>query len=517
MFYLSSYGENMDSYKKPKILVTYIEAGMGHIVSAQAIADALKSKYGDKMEIIESHILRGSDNPVLPKYEDFLVKNTQWYSKFPAYGDVQFASMHIIGSQNSLKFVHKLVFPKQTTATIEEYAKFNPDVILCTHYFLLYAAVEYKRKYNHDVVIVAYCPDNNVHGWWDNRADCIYTNNPLATEQAYDLKFKNGHVREAFYPTRTDVIEANESKEYYRKKFGIPLDKFAVVIADGVYAKAKLKKVCKELLRTDVPLTICVLAGKNTKLKEKFDAIKPKVKPNITLLTFGFLKDAPQLYGACDLFITKAGPNAVLDSVMMGTPILIDYCASPIERATKKLFVDHMFCGYHFVNPRRIRKQVETLVNRPELLNELKDALSFFDKSKNGADEIADDIAEIVWNRRERMQKILQEEETAIKEFMTEKAEIKIAKAEEKIEKLNEATAKRAEKIPEEDPEKLEKLNVTSARRAEKIAARADEQVSKINEKAEKVSAMVYDQKASRYAAKAASQKTESIKTEQPV
>lgn len=483
----------MVSYRKPRVLITYLEAGMGHIVSAQAIADSLKRKYGDKMEIIESYFLRDSENPILPKFERYLVNEVQRYSKYPAYGDVQVLSMHLIGAQNSLKFVHRSVFRKQTLAAIEEYAKYNADVIVCTHYFLLHAAVEYKRKYNHDAIVVSYCPDNNVHGWWDNRADCIYTNNPLATKQAYDLKFKNGHVREAFYPTRSDVSESNESKEFYRKKFGIPLDKFAVVIADGVYAKAKVEKVCLELLKTDVPLTICVLAGKNEALKKKFDALIPTTKPNITLLTFGFLKEAPQLYGACDLFITKAGPNAVLDSVMMGTPILIDYCASPIERTTKKLFVEHMFCGYHIVSPVKIRKQVETLVTRPELLNEIKEALSFFDKSKNGADEIAEDIAQILWNRRERLKKILQEEESAITEFISEKADKKIAKAEEKIETLNAKTAKKTEKI----------------------AARAQEKAQKINEKAEKAGRTVYEQKANPLSAEAASKKSKRVIAEQ--
>ena len=317
----------MEAYRKPRVLVTFVEAGMGHIVSAQAISECLKKKYSDKMEIIESHILRDSDNPVLPKYEEFLVRNPQWYSRLPAYGDIQFASMHILGAQNTLKLIHNTIFYSQTKATIEEYTKYSPDVIVCTHYFLLYCAVEYKRKYNTNVIIVAYCPDNNVHGWWDNRADVLYTNNPLATTQAYELRFKNGHVVETFYPTRTDVTESNENKEFYRNKFGIPQDKFAVVIADGVYAKAKVKKVCNELLKTDYPLTICVLAGKNDKIKRYFDAKAGSVKPNITLLTFGFIKEAPQLYGACDLFITKGGPNAVLDSVMMGTPIIIDYCA----------------------------------------------------------------------------------------------------------------------------------------------------------------------------------------------
>ena len=63
----------METYRKPRILITFVEAGMGHIVSAQAISDSLKKKYGDKMEIIEAYMLRDSENPVLPKFEEFLV------------------------------------------------------------------------------------------------------------------------------------------------------------------------------------------------------------------------------------------------------------------------------------------------------------------------------------------------------------------------------------------------------------------------------------------------------------
>ncbi len=497
--------------RKPRILITYVEAGMGHIVSAQAIAEALKKLFSDRVEIIESHILRDSENPILPKYEDFLVKNTQRYSKFPAFGDIQFASMHILGAQNTLKLIHNTIFYSQTKATIEEYKNYSPDVIVCTHYFLLYAAIEYKRKYNPEATIVAYCPDNNVHGWWDNRADVLYTNNPMATEQAYEKKFRSGHVREAFYATRSDVTNSNESKEFYRKKFGIPTDKFAVVIADGVYAKAKTRKVCRELLKTDLPITICVLAGKNEKLKRKFDEYRDagKVKPNITLLTFGFIQDAPQLYGACDLFITKAGPNAVLDSVMMGTPIITDYCATPIERATKNLFVERFFCGYHLVNPRRIRKQVELLIQKPNLLNEIRETLSFFDKSKNGAEEIAEDIGEIIFNREERMKKILREEEDSIYEMLREKAEEERRKGEERIGKVNEVAARRAEKLDGED---AEKLSEHIARRTEKINAGTEKRVERITEKAKQASETVYDEDetaSSHYSAKVAKRRME--------
>ena len=134
----------------------------------------------------------------------------------------------------------------------------------------------------------------------------------------------------------------------------------------------------------------------NQKVYDELEALKDKVKPNITLLPFGFRKDAPELYGACDLFITKAGPNAVLDSVMMGTPIIMDYYGSPIEHATKRLFIDNKKCGYYIPSPKKIRKAVERLASSPDEMATLEENIKFFDKTKNGAEQIADDLYENV-------------------------------------------------------------------------------------------------------------------------
>lgn len=409
--------------EKPVILVTLIEAGMGHIVSATAIADAIKVKHGDKVEVWDRHVLRDSDNEVLTKYEKFLVDNVKGYSKYPSFGYFQMFAMHILGPQNSLKFVHNTVMRKQVNALVAEYAKIKPDVIVSTHYFTLFCAVKYRNIYDKNVKVISYCPDNNVHGWWDSRCDMMYTNNPMATEQAYDLTFRSGRVCEAFYPTRKAVIDANESKEYYREQFGIPQDKFAVVVADGVYAEAKARDVCLELIESDLPLTVCLLAGKNDEIKKEFDELKSKVKSNITLLTFGFITNAPELYKACDLFITKAGPNAILDSVMMDTPVIVDFCATPIEYATKNLFTKHFNCGPFISNPHKIKMQVEEYILHPEMLNEFDDSLKYFDKSKNGSEEIADDIIELIFAPRQHRAKHYEMEDVVIDRYFAEQAE----------------------------------------------------------------------------------------------
>ncbi|MBQ8879837.1 MAG: glycosyltransferase [Clostridia bacterium] len=386
----------MSIRNKPLAVIDFIEAGMGHIVTAQAISDALREKYGDLFEIVDKYTLRDSKFPCLPKYERFLVNQVKMHSAIPGYSKLQMTAMHIGGVKNSLRIVHSGVYRKETAAVIEEFRALDPDLIVFTHYFTLYAGIEYRNKYKPSCKIVLYCPDNNVHGWWDNRVDRLYTNNPLATADALHYKFPKENICEVFYPTRKAVSESNESKEYYREKFGIPQDKFAVVIADGVYAKAKTKKVTYELLKSDIPLTVCPIAGKNEELYKELCELKDKVKPNITLIPFGFVKDAPQLYGACDLFITKSGPNAILDSVMMGTPIIADYYGSPIEKATKRLFIDTKKCGYYIKNTKDIRSKVDELSRDGEQMDTLRENLKFFDKRINGAEQIADDLVKLM-------------------------------------------------------------------------------------------------------------------------
>ena len=118
---------------KKKILVTYVEAGLGHIVAAQAILDALNIANDGSVEIIAKDIFK--ENEELVKFENFLISETKKASSAPLHSSVQLAFMKIIGSQNTLNFVHSTVYRKQIKLYIEQLDKIKPDVIIDTHYF----------------------------------------------------------------------------------------------------------------------------------------------------------------------------------------------------------------------------------------------------------------------------------------------------------------------------------------------------------------------------------------------
>ena len=56
--------------EKPRVLLTYIESGMGHIMSMRAIEDGLK-KYSDKIDIITTDIMKDEHDETAIKFEKF--------------------------------------------------------------------------------------------------------------------------------------------------------------------------------------------------------------------------------------------------------------------------------------------------------------------------------------------------------------------------------------------------------------------------------------------------------------
>lgn len=382
--------------KKPRVLITYIESGMGHIMSANAIANKLKEKYGNELEIIEEHIMKCDNNKKQIKFEKFMSGQVKITNKVKGYGAFMFWLLEKLGQQRSLELIHKTIFKKATDGTIEAMRKRNPDVVISTHHFITLCAIELKKRYMPNLTIITYDPDNNVHCWWDNRSEIFITNNEIAVKEAIEKrKFKPEALKKVFFTARDSVVNAEGTKEDFRRKYGIPLDKFAVIVADGAYASANAKKYTLELMKTDLPLTIVMLAGKNEKVLNYFKKKAKKTKSNITLMPMGFTDKAHELYGACDVFITKGGPNAILDSLYMGTPVLANFYAQNMEKATINLFVNIMGCGVAIYNKKKARKQVEEWIKNPQLLDVYKDNIKKqLDKNQNGSSQIADIIME---------------------------------------------------------------------------------------------------------------------------
>lgn len=470
--------------KKPKVLIAYIEAGMGHIVSTKAIAEQLKNKYGDKLEIVEKNICKG--NPILEKFEQYLINDVKKANKNSTHSDIQFMAMQIFGPQNTLKLVHNTFFAKAKKEMCKIIEQENPDLFFSTHFAPLHFACELRNTKLNDMLVATYDPDPNVHGWWDIRGDLFLVNNRFARQEAIEKnKFNPNTVKQVNFTTREMIVNCNETREQLREKLEIPKDNFTVCLADGAYATAKLKDFTNELIKSKKTITLLVIAGKNEEVYKYFrlKRIQGKIPSNITLKIYKFVNNAHELYGASNLFITKAGPNAIQDSLFMGTPVLVNFFASQVEKATMNLFCNYFKCGVKILDKIKARKQVENWIDNPEELLKMQENTKKLDKTKNGSEKSAEDIFRLLTYHKpqffEENYKYLDELKNnarfSLKSFY---------KSNNQQTKITNKTVKK-DKAPKEKPTKKEKVAKTEKIKKEKPLKK--EKSTKAKPKKEKV------------------------------
>lgn len=381
---------------KPKMLLTFIESGMGHITSLQSVKESLEKKYGDNFEIIDTYPMR-DDGPA-QRYEEFTIKQVLNTNHVPGLGIFIFFILEIIGKQCFLRFFHRTIMKKATDSVIDSFVRENPDLIISTNHYTTFCALEYKYRHNPDVFVATYNPDNNTHVWWDSRPSIFIVNNDLAYKEAVRRRFKKENLRQVDFTVRQKLVDANLTKTEYRQKYNLPLDKFTVIVADGAYASANAKKFTLELIKTDKPITIIFIAGKNAEMLEYMTKVKKDLeaqgKSNITFIVYPFMPDIHELYAASDIFITKGGPNSIFDSVYMGTPVIVNYYSQPMEKTSYKLWVKEFGCGVGCFKARKIRPLIESFIDNPSLMDEYRSNVQRFVKQPSGSDKVADIIYE---------------------------------------------------------------------------------------------------------------------------
>ena len=371
-----------------------IESGFGHISSMESIYDYLTTEYSDTYDIEKSFIMQDPDLPHLNRLERFLVKQVQNTNKISWFGDFIFFFIKLLGSHHIMRFVHRQLAYKSFREGLQAIDRRNPDVIITNHYFTNLLAVEYKRRIDPSVVIINYNPDCTLHTFWDRRDGVFVVNNEKAMERALNLGFDKDNLRLVNPCVRKSVEDCRTPREALREKYDLPKDKFTVVVADGGYMMGKGAKFARKLIKKDLPITLCILAGNNEARYLEFSAIaegrgKIKKPKNTTLKVYRFTEEAYELYGAADLFLTKGGPNAVLDSLYMNTPVMVDFCPHLIEKWTVKIYIDMLGCGERAFTPKKaIKRIMHHMTDRTDLERYAENIAAFTAKG-NGASGVA--------------------------------------------------------------------------------------------------------------------------------
>jgi len=350
---------------KRRIVFTFVEAGLGHIMPMTAVYDTFKEKYGDKAEVVRSDFFKEGDEN-LKFVEDELIKEVKKHNKYKGRGAAQFLLMDLVGQKLSLDFLMKVRYRRGFKPAMKLLKSLDADVIFCTHFFALYYALEARKKgvIKKETKIYAYCPDPVIGKQWDRRSDCIFVSGEMGKNKAKNGYFKKTDIEFVPFLLRRDVLKIDKSKEYYREKFNLPKDNFTVLLADGAYGAGKLKETTERLIKSDKKMTVISVCGKNEELFEYFKTLTPS--DSVTFKPFGFTDKILELTAASDLFIGKAGASSLAEPTYFGVPQIVNFRATPIEKWICAHHVEVLKTAVLIENVEKIVETAEKWTEKPE-------------------------------------------------------------------------------------------------------------------------------------------------------
>lgn len=374
--------------KKPRVVFTFVEAGMGHIVPATGISDAFEQKYGDVCEVVRSYIFKEDNNADMLAYQQVLIDDTKKMAKHMSYSYLEHIGSEMIGSRLTLKFLDNHF--KKYIPTLEQKVKdLQPDLLFNSYYSPGHFALNLRARGEIDCKVVTYIPDPIVYKAWDRRCDAMITTNP----QSYGIAKKQckGQVFEVPFVLRKEALGLVGKKQEMREKLGLPQDKFTILLSDGAYGQKKLKEYTEYLINLDRPITVVSVCGRNEELCNYLKTLTPNSK--VTFVPLGFVTNMLEYNVSADLFIGKGGANAMLESFFFDVPVLVSAYANVLESFISKYYISKMKCGELVLKFGKFKKVINQILDEPQILDNYKKNLKVY-QDFSGAEKSADIIFE---------------------------------------------------------------------------------------------------------------------------
>jgi 1,2-diacylglycerol 3-beta-galactosyltransferase len=296
------------------MLILMSEMGFGHRSAANAVAEAVRERYGDDAVIEVVNPMSADEAPPFLRssqgqYDEFVRALPELYKVTYEVSDTAVTATAIEGGLTLLLLdtLNKLI------------DRFKPDVIVTTYqnYLAPLQAVFLLRK---RIPLVTVITDlTTIHRMWYHHVSDICV---VPTREARDLALKYGlsehKLRLIGIPVNPEIARETRPKAVVAAELGWAPDRRTLLVA-GSKRSGELDDTMRALNHSGLPIQLAIVAGGDDALYDKLKATEWHVPAHI----YNFVNNMPTLMHAADCIICKAGGLIVSESMAAGLPLLV--------------------------------------------------------------------------------------------------------------------------------------------------------------------------------------------------
>lgn len=297
-----------------KILILTADAGFGHRAAANAVAAALRERYGDACDVAVV-------NPLEDRRAPALLRRAQGdYDRLVR----EMPDLYRIGYEASdgslpVGIVEQALIAMLYGSLRDVLQQHQPDAIITTYplYQAPLAAI-FALSRDYIPVLTVVTDLATVHGLWfnDDVDKCLV---PTAT--VLNKALESGLAADRLEITGLPVDPALNrpvDRAQLRAKLGLRSDRFVALMA-GSKRVQKLEPIAQALNHTGLPLELVLVAGGNDELLSRWEAETWHLPAHV----YGFVDNMVELMQGADFIVCKAGGLIVSEALAAGLPLLL--------------------------------------------------------------------------------------------------------------------------------------------------------------------------------------------------
>lgn len=300
------------------MLILSASAGAGHIRAAQAIEQAALELNAAK-EVIHVDTL---------EYTNKVFRTL--YSK--TYIEMVNSAPEVLGwiydhlDTPWKRERRRLALDKLNTRPFVKFVKkYQPDVIICTHFLPAEIVSWMKAKEKLECPQGIVITDFDVHALWLCHH---YEQYFVAIEEAGVHLNKLGIWPDKISVTGIPIdpiFSQNKDKQQMRVKYGLHPDKPTILISAGGFGVGPIELIMRALLQSRHPLQIIAICGKSKELKQQIDSFAARLPQNssINIKPVGYTKDMDEYMSASDILLGKPGGLTTSEALTKGLVFVI--------------------------------------------------------------------------------------------------------------------------------------------------------------------------------------------------
>ena len=359
-----------------KILVIYATYGSGH----KAIANYIKDYYLNRDPNLE---IKTMDIIDYSKRIGIVTKNVseKLMLKLPKIWSVLF---RLADHKYTSKFSNKVSLKWFNKADIQhEIQKFNPDLILSTHFYASCFASDLKKRKQINSELITIITDYEAHNIWlehYNKDEYIVV--PSKEEKrclSRDIPKK--YIKTFGIPIFPKEEQLKEQQDIL-KKLKLDANKLTCVcFSGGGGGSTATMPYIKALLKANQDINYIFISGNNKKAFTKISNMVEKYHIK-NAKVYGFVNNVPELLTASDFVITKPGGAQSTECLYFKKPMLFIKSSGGQENYNIKYFTRSGYARF-FKSPKKLYKYMSRLDRNIVDIKRLYKNLSKADSTKS--------------------------------------------------------------------------------------------------------------------------------------